>query len=257
LETVSLAFVAAGLLGCGVLGGQFLSRQIALREFSGLKNYGDIWQRQSRWTLLGVASTEATANVHAYLVTLLAGPAAFAPIAAAALFIRPVLLAMSSLTQLEIPILGRAIASGRFAAAASTCQRFFHALLLIWLATAVLACGIVLYAPSVVIKPDYPLDTMELAVVLLLATSLMQVWQGPNSALLQAAREFMDLSKVSVISSVFSIAGVVAALALLPPVYSLVGVLSGQLAMALLLARLVRKWKFEHARSPEMENRVG
>ena len=46
-------------------------------------------------------TTEATANAHVYIVTLIYGPLGFAPIAATALFIRPVGVAMNTLTDYE------------------------------------------------------------------------------------------------------------------------------------------------------------
>lgn len=240
METVAFAFVVATLLGSLCLGGDFLARQLGPAGLTRLAAYRPVWLDQSRWTLLGVVTTESTGNIHSYFVTLLAGPAAFAPIGAAALFVRPVLLSVSSLSQLEIPILGRAIASGDIAKAAATRRRFLHALLAIWVATSALAYAVIAFAPSVIIKPDYALDEVELAVVLFLAISLFQVWQGPNSALLQAAKLFRDLSKASVASCAFSITGVLLALAFLPPVYSLAGIAIGQLVMAALLARLSR-----------------
>lgn len=240
LDSVALAFIVATLVGCLCLGGEFLARQFSLRGLAQLPAYGQIWKGQSRWTLLGVATTEATGNVHSYLVTLLAGPAAFAPIGAAALFVRPVLLSVTSLMQLEIPILGRALASGDVGKADATRRRFLQALLAIWVATAALAYGVITFVPSLIIKPDYSLGEVEIAVMLFLVTSLFQVWQGPNSALLQAARLFKDLSKVSVIACGFSIAGALLALVWLPPVYSLAGIAVGQLVMAVLLARLSR-----------------
>jgi O-antigen/teichoic acid export membrane protein len=240
MESVAFAFVVATLLACLCLGGDFVARQLGLRGFAQLAGYRPVWRDQSRWTLLGVVTTESTGNIHSYFVTLLAGPAAFAPIGAAALFVRPVLLSVSSLSQLEIPILGRAIASGDIEKAAATRRRFLNALLAIWVATSALAYAVITLAPSVIIKPDYALDEVELAVVLFLVISLFQVWQGPNSALLQAARLFKDLSKASVASCAFSITGVLIALAVLPPVYSLAGIAIGQLVMAALLARLSR-----------------
>lgn len=240
LETVAVAFVVATMLGCLCLGGDFLIRQLGLRGVARLALYRHVWQDQSRWTLLGVVTTESTGNIHSYLVTLFAGPAAFAPLGAATLFVRPVLLSVSSLSQLEIPILGRALAGGDASRAAATHRRFLQALLAIWAATAVLAYAMITFIPSMIIKQDYSLGDVELAVALFLVISLFQVWQGPNSALLQAARLFKDLSKASVVSCVFSIAGALVALLWLPPVYSLAGIAVGQLVMAILLARLSR-----------------
>ena len=240
LDSVALAFIAATLAGCLCLGGEFQARQFSLRGLAQLPAYRQIWKGQSRWTLLGVATSEATGNVHSYLVTLLAGPAAFAPLGAAALFVRPVLLSVTSLMQLEIPILGRALASGNVVKADATRRRFLYALLAIWVATAALAYAVITFVPSLIIKPDYSLGEVEIAVLLLLVASLFQVWQGPNSALLQAAKLFKDLSKASVVACLFSIAGALAALVWLPPVYSLAGIAVGQLVMAVLLARLSR-----------------
>ena len=240
MQTIALAFIAATLLGCICLGGDFLARQFDLRGMMRLSSYRQIWTSQSRWTLLGVVTTESTSNIHSYLVTLFAGPAAFAPIGAAALFVRPVLLAVSSLSQLEIPILGRAIANGDIGKATATRRRFLSALLGIWVVTAGLAYAVITFVPSIIIKPDYSLGEVEAAVLLFLVISLFQVWQGPNSAMLQASRLFRELSKVSVISCAFSISGALIALAWLPPVYSLVGIAVGQLVMAVLLARLSR-----------------
>lgn len=240
LDSVALAFIFATLLGCLCLGGGFLVRQFAPAHLAQLSSYGPVWRSQSRWTLLGVATTEATANIHSYLVTLMAGPAAFAPIGAAALFIRPVLLSVTSLVQLEIPILGRALAAGDVKKADATRRRFLQALFAIWVATAALAYGVITFVPSVIIKPAYSLGEVEVAVLLFLVISLFQVWQGPSSALLQAARLFKDLSKVSVIACCFSISGVLAALLWMPPIYSLAGIAIGQMVIAVLLARLSR-----------------
>lgn len=239
-NTLAFAFVAATLLGCLCLGSDFLARLFSVPRPATLSAYPQVWRNQSRWTLLGVVTTESTSNIHSYLVTLLAGPAAFAPIGAAALFVRPVLLAVSSLSQLEIPILGRALAGGDIDKASATRGRFLHALLAIWGATAFLAYAVIAFAPSAIIKPDYPSGEVEIAVLLFLVTSLLQVWQGPNSALLQAAGLFRNLSKASVASCAFSIAGALIALTMLPPVYSLIGVAAGQLVMAVLLARMSR-----------------
>jgi O-antigen/teichoic acid export membrane protein len=239
-ESVAVAFIVATLLGCLSLGRDFLVRQTGAWALAQLSSYRQVWQSQSRWTLLGVVTTESTGNIHSYLVTLLAGPAAFAPIGAAALFVRPVLLSVASLMQLEIPVLGRALASGDIAKAAATRRRFFSALLAIWIATAALAYAVITLIPSIIIRPAYAAHEIEIAVLLFVMVSLFQVWQGPNSALLQAAGLFKDLSKTSVVSCLFSIAGVLAALVWLPPVYSLAGIAIGQFVMAALLARLSR-----------------
>jgi len=244
--TVAASFLIATAVSCLCLGLGFLRAQLYNLRIGSLPAYRKVWLGQARWTLLGVVTTESTANVHSYLVTLLAGPAAFAPMSAGALLVRPVLLSMSSLSQLEAPVLARAIASGDFLAADRTC-RTFHAILLgIWAMTGLLAGAILLFIPSLIIKPNYAAADIITALALFMIITLAQIWQVPNASALQAANEFKDLSTVSVVSCAFSIAGVLGCLLVFPPVYSLAGIALGQCVMAGLTARLTGRWR--HAR---------
>jgi O-antigen/teichoic acid export membrane protein len=244
--TVSAAFLFAGLFSCLFLGAAFIGMCLSRLNPKALVAYREVWRTQSRWTLLGVVTTESTANIHSYLVTLLVGPSAFAPISAGALFVRPVLLALTSLTQLEAPVLARTIARREFDNADQIRRRFHLTLLALWAATGLLAWVIIAFVPALIIKPSFSRDDIVTALLFFMAISLAQVWQTPNSAALQAANRFEALSKVSVVSCLFSIAGVLIALVLLPPVYSLAGIAAGQLVMAILTARLTARWR--HAR---------
>ena len=243
MMNVCLSFVAASLIGLLFLERRFLHSQFIDCLSAKLGPYRDIWLSQSRWTLLGVVSTESTNNIHSYLITLLAGPAQFAPIGAAALFLRPVNLSMTALTQFERPVMGRAIAAGDLPRAKRIKLRFHLALLSTWCATMVLAGVILVYYPSLIIKPNYNAFEIKLAFVLFAGITLSQLWGMPNSVFLQAARSFKKLSQISVISSIFSICGVLVFLLLLPPVYSLLGILIGQVTMSTQMALTAKKWK--------------
>lgn len=249
--TAAAAFLFAGLFSTPFLGSSFAGALVSRLQAKSLGAYRAIWVAQARWTLLGVVTTESTANIHSYLVTLFIGPSAFAPISAGALFVRPVLLALNSLTQLEAPVLARTIAKREFDEADCIRRRFHLTLVALWLATALLAWAIVAFTPGLIIKPSLSRADIVAALLFFMAISLAQVWQTPNSTVLQAAGLFKDLSKVSVVSCLFSIAGVVASLVFLPPVCSLIGIAAGQLVMAVLTARLASRW--HHARhAPEL-----
>ena len=49
-----------------------------------------MWREMSGWAVLGVILSEATANAHAYLVTFISGPHAFAVLPVGTLLMRPV-----------------------------------------------------------------------------------------------------------------------------------------------------------------------
>jgi O-antigen/teichoic acid export membrane protein len=205
--------------------------------------YGRIWKTQSRWSLLGVVTTEATTNAHAYLVSAFAGPAAFAPLAAAALFLRPVALAITSLTQLERPSLSRAIAQRDVAKARAISGTFLIVLLIVWLAVAAAACGLLLARPDLLAGEHYDPAELQLAFALLAAVALIQVVMTPASVFLQAAKEFRMLAMASVTASLFSVLLAAAALAVAGPVYSLLGIIAGKAVMMLQVIRLSLKWK--------------
>lgn len=247
MEAVSVAFITATVLGTLCIGKDFLYEQFVVPFSARPLSYLHIWRDQARWTLIGVVSTETTANAHSYLVTILAGPAQFAPIGAAALFLRPIMLSMTALSQFERPFMGRAISAGDVGRARRVKRRFHLALALLWIGTIALAAGVFILKPSLIIKPEYSAHDIYIAFALFAVITLMQIWQTPNNVFLQAVRAFKPLSAASVVSCVFSIIGVIVSLCIFPPVYSLLGIAIGQTVMSLKLSNLANKWTIEAA----------
>jgi O-antigen/teichoic acid export membrane protein len=244
---IALAFLSSSVIALLAFGRGFLSAQFVGVLKSRITSYGKVWKEQARWTLVGVVSTEATSNAHSYLVTSFAGPAAFAPLAAAALFLRPVLLAITSLTQLERPVMSKAIAGNEIARAEGTRRTFFAALLFVWLAVVLLAFALLWFKPEDIAKANYNLGDFQIAVTLIALVVLVQVWQAPNSVFLQAAKEFKTLATTSLYACVFSILLAAAALYFAGPIYSLAGIVAGQAIMAAQISQRVRKWRKQHA----------
>jgi O-antigen/teichoic acid export membrane protein len=224
--TVSLATIA----GLSALGSRFLAEQFRRAWGGSLRHYGDVWRQQSRWTLLGVISSEATANSHAYAVTFFAGPAAFAPIAATSLFVKPIALALTSLTQLERPAVARSLAAADLSAALHAVRRFRVAVLCVWSVT--IAAGVVVLAwyPQLLFKSAYELGSLSVAFSLWAVISLLQCWSTPSSILLQAAQWFRPLAVWGVACAALAILAVIVLVLTAPPIYSLFGIVLGQAA---------------------------
>ncbi|AYG70163.1 MULTISPECIES: hypothetical protein [unclassified Rhizobium] len=242
MKAISVAFIVATIFGTICIGRDFLREQFIVPFSARPLSYIHIWRDQARWTLIGVVSTETTANAHSYLVTIFAGPAQFAPMGAAALFLRPIMLSMTALSQFERPFMGRAISAGDLGGARRVKRRFHLALALLWIGTIVLAAGVFALKPSLIIKPEYSAQDIHIAFALFALITLLQIWQAPNNVFLQAVRAFRPLSTVSVVSCIFSIIGVLLSLCFLPPVYSLIGIAIGQLVMSIKLSELANKW---------------
>lgn len=241
---------AASLAGLLAVGRDFLTLQFRNVWGGSLRHYGTVWREQARWTLVGVVSTEATSNAHSYAVSLIAGPAAFAPIAAASLFIKPIGLVITSLTQLERPVMARKILAGDLAEARRTERVFRAAVLVAWAGTTVLASVVLLGCPQLLIKPSYDLKSVELAFALWTAIALLQCWATPSSVLLQAAQWFKALALSQVASAVVTLLVVIVATLVFPAVLTLGGILLGQAVMTVGIAILVRRWMADRASVP-------
>lgn len=234
-------FAVAGIVGTAPFGTLFMLGHLIPDWRSAFSAYRSIWRTQSRWAVLGLVTTEATSNAHSYMVTSIAGPAAFAPIAAAMLFLRPIGVCMVSLTQLERPAMARALANGDRRSALRYAARFMTVLLLMWLATLVAVAGILHFFPGLAFKPGLDANLVVVAFALWAAVCFVQCVQTPLNVFLQAEGRFRELANASIRSSVVTLAAVPLLLATIGPVYSTLGVLVGQIIMTLGIVMYVRR----------------
>jgi hypothetical protein len=212
-----------------------------------LRDYAGIWRGQSRWSLLAVAATEAVANAHIYLLTLLAGPAAVAPVAASALLVRPINVMQNALAEYERPQMARFLAAGAMREVDRSILLFHIVLLLAWAATVAIGAAVLVFRPGLVFPASYDLATVRLASVFWAAVSLVVVLQIPINVLLQAAGGFRTLAKASVAAAAVSVTGVLAAIALEHPVWTIAAIVPGWLVSMAMVERAGRAFRRESA----------
>ncbi|WP_327754049.1 polysaccharide biosynthesis protein [Sphingobium sp. SJ10-10] len=235
--------VAASLVGLLPFGLAYVQRHFVMAPGRALSAYHPVWKEQSAWTLVGVLSTEATSNSHSYIVTLLAGPTAFAPIAVGMLFFRPVNVCITALTQLERPRMTRAVARGDHGAAIKSERVFMAALVMLWLATCAVA-ALALYAfPGLILKPTLDHRLVMIAMGLCALLSLVQCVQTPMSVMTQARKAFRPLAAQSMRSCGVGLVAVTLLVWGAAPVFSIGGVVLSQLVMMLGIWQLDRKWR--------------
>lgn len=242
MPDVAAAMLLAALAGLLAAPPEFLRLQLRARP--SLAGYAPVWREMSRFSLLGVISTEFSANAHAYIVTLIAGPKAFALIALGGLFMRPIGLALTALSDAERAPLARHVAARDGVRARRAVADFEWIALLMWLGTALLAAALLFAAPKLVLKDGFALR--DVATVTLVWTAIMavRVWRTGQSLLLQAAKEFAPLANASVMSSAVSLSLVLALLLAFGPVVSLIGLLIGDVALAGRIFLLSRRLRF-------------
>ena len=206
-----------------------------------LRDYMPAFRTVTGWSLMGVGLTEATLNAHAYLVTFIAGPGAFALPALGMLLMRPVSLVQSALPDLERPAMMRAFAARDGATLDRILFEFQAALALILVATILLSTALLAFAPQLLLKQGYGLGNAVTAALLSAAIMAVRSARAPLSVLLQAAGEFKALARLSAWSAAMAIASTLALLLAFGAVASLGGILLGDLVILAGLKPLARK----------------
>lgn len=206
-----------------------------------LHPYREIWSSQAGWSLVGVTSTEMTVNGHAYLVLLVAGPQGFAPLAVAMLCWRPVTSLFPSLTLLERPVMARQLANNNVTGAWRSVRDFRLLALTVILANLVgLVAAWYLFQDQIEALP-YTQSDLVLAVSLWFVTIVIRSFRLAESAFIQAARRFRELAWQGVYAFPVSLGGVALLLAMFDPIISLIGIIAGEIALAVGIRILTRK----------------
>lgn len=153
--------------------------------------------RQGKPALAGVVTVEVTANFHQYMLMLLQGATALAPIAAAGLFLRPMTLVQSSLSQIERPRLARAAAAADWLSLQRTWRSFLWLSVLAFLLNLLVVLMLLWLAPARLWPDLATLPHFIACGCFVAATALLRSLRGPASTLLQAFDQFHFLASVT------------------------------------------------------------
>lgn len=242
LEAAFTALLVATIASLAPLGLPYLRMMASRLGWRSLSEYRGIWHEHARWALAGVLSTEATANCHAYLVITVYGPVAFAPIVATQMLVRPVAVASNALVEYERARMARAISAGDTAMLRPAITHFRTALLGLTVVNGLAALALLMVAPRLMFSDQYSIETLTICTVSWLAVMLVKALRTAESALLQAAGAYRPLAMASLYSAFFSILSVVILLALDLPIWTVAGVVTGELVFMYWLLRQADKW---------------
>jgi hypothetical protein len=246
LKRTSFVMLTSAALGLLPFGRTFLKEQLRLPVRGVGAIYAPIWRDVTRWSLMGVVFSEATANAHAYLVTFIAGAHAFALLAIGSLMVRPISLVLASLPDRERPVIARALAAGDTKTALRTIVDFRIAAAAVWLGTVALSVAILVWAPGLVIRSGFDARSVEIVVALWTLIMALRAFRAPEAAFLTAAGEFHALARAGSFGSVVSLGGVLVLLLMFGPVASLAGIVAGEGAMTVRILLLMAKWRRAH-----------
>ena len=243
----AVVLVLAALAGLLPLGRSYAKLQLEAIRDGRIRDYLPIFRDLTRWSLLGVAFTEATVNAHAYLVTFFAGPGAFALLALGTMLMRPISLVQSALPDLERPVMTRAIAAaGDLKSLARIERDFLAALLAVWTGTMLLAGVLLLWFPQLLLKKGYAAHDVILVTLVTATIMMVRNFRTPLAVKLQAVGEFKALASIGTTSCAMSVLATFAILMAFGPIASLGGIFAGEMVILLAVRRLAKRWMAQH-----------
>ncbi|MEO8300909.1 MAG: hypothetical protein ABI608_03900 [Rhizomicrobium sp.] len=227
-------------------GASFFRKQIAALR-GDPRRYLPVFRDVTRWSLIGVIFTELTVNAHAYLVTFISGPGAFALLALGMLLMRPASLMQSALTDLERPAMARAIGENDRTTLARIQRHFSFGLGAAWLGNILLCAALLGFFPALVVKQSYSMENVILVAAACALIMAMRAARTPLAVLLQAAGHFKELAGIGAASAIVSLLATLSLLFVAGPVASMAGIVLGEMVILVLCHAAVRAWKFAEA----------
>lgn len=203
----------------------------------------EAFRRHGGWALVGVSTTEITANLHSYVLTVWLGPAAFAPVATLSLFFRPIPILMQSLTQYERPVLARWLREGKFDLLDLDVRKITAIMSGAVVLNTLAVAAIIAFAGALIGNGQYPAPQLWPILVLLAAGQLVRALRTGPSAAAQGAGMFRPLAFATVYASVVTLVGTAIALLFAWQVVPMVlsAVLAGEIVTAILIRVSYRK----------------
>jgi len=241
--TGSETMLVAALLALLPFGRTFFRAQFAALSTARLSDYLPVFRDVSGWALAGVILTEVTVNAHAYLVTFISGPGAFALLALGTLLMRPAALVQSALPDLERPAMARAIAAGDFAGLARIGRHFTWGLGAAWVGTIALAAGVLVFFPGLVLKKGYDLHDVWTVAVISSFIVAIRALRTPPAVLMQAAGAFKEMVGIGIWSGLVAVVATLALLLAFGPIASLGGIVAGELIILIWIRRMAQSWR--------------
>lgn len=251
-----LAMAVAAFAGLLPLSRSLLRTLQPLRLVRNSKLYWSHSRSNVGWTLLYPLATEVTANAHVYIVSIMAGPSAFSTLAATALLLRPMTLISTSVRDVERPRLARVAASSDGLEMVATMRRVRLLLVAVWVATVSLTVLLFVVDPGLLFPSTYSQRDLVIGATLWSLVGGVAMIRVPESALLQATGSFRGVSLANLAAAVTSIIAVTIIVLLVNPVWTIGGVLAGQLLQASAISHYARRWREENIRPAQANKEV-
>jgi putative peptidoglycan lipid II flippase len=229
LESFVALQLFAALFSSLILGKEFFLKQLNASRKVNIKGFLEGYKLKGKHSFIAALTTEATTNIHSYIIVLFWGPAVFAPIAAILLFYRPTLMVTVSLIQLERPKIAKYLNDEFYKGVSRVMNNLRLFVLITWFFNILFGAIAIIYFSDLIIKEGYDSNVIVSVMIVYGIINFLKCFRVPSSAYLQANGEFKQLSIFTMTSAVITLPLVIFFSYVLGPLWSLVGILLGEL----------------------------
>ncbi|CAM2949278.1 hypothetical protein JHFBIEKO_3024 [Methylobacterium mesophilicum] len=229
LDRALLAIALAHAIAIAVAYGALRERLRLSLHARARARYRAIW-RTLAWSLAGVTSLTVQGQGLTLLFALLAGPAAYAPIAATLVLYAPLRIPTSALMNMVLPEISSLLAVGQIQAARRLVTRYVLLIAFACLVYGLLMAATLPLIERVLFKGRFAGEPMGWIGLGVWAVVTMSLLYAIPRAYLEASAAFRMITAGAVASAALGFALMVPLLLLLPPATALVGLLASEIA---------------------------
>ena len=223
----------------------FLAKSFIVFRFDTLSKIVEGYRMRGKDALIGAFTLELSQNSHSYLISLFAGPQAFAPIALANLVFRPFAVVMAGLVQSERPLFSKLLFEKKMAEVQLACSKL-QRIVLSCLAVNVLIAVVAMYLYEEQIHAKVgQFDSFQLILSIMVLICLLRTFRFPIALLFQSLGAYGVIKNAVFASGLVSLFTVLAFLFFGWVQASIIGLLLGEIVMFVYLKRLSKRHVYE------------
>jgi len=246
-ELVTFFWLMSAVQVCSMLSlkSTFLAKSFIVFRFDNLSKIVEGYRMRGKDALIGTFTLELSQNSHSYLISLFAGPQAFAPIALANLVFRPFAVVMAGLVQSERPLFSKLLIEKKMAEVQQACSKL-QKIVLSCLAVnvCIAAVAMYLYEEQIIEKVGH-FDSFQLILSIMVLICLLRTFRFPIALLFQSLGAYGVIKNAVFASGLVSLFTVLACLFFGWVQASIIGLLLGEIVMFVYLKRLLKRHVYE------------
>ena len=212
-------------------------KSFSLAKKTSSSTFWSVFKNYGAWSLVGVISMNITSSAHAYILTLMMGPATFAPIAVITLFFRPMSLVLTALIQFERPTVAVYIRDKSILLLNKTIAYVQFVVGGIWTVNVCLIFSIFYFWPELLTRNTFDSESLMLAAVLLTVILFVRGMREPLAVVLQSVGEFKYIAHITIVTAPLGVFLIISLLLVVPsmPSLSLVGAFVSEIIIIYLI----------------------